>query len=406
MKVRVPLAFLAAGAMLAGIAGYGIHEVQHNKIVGDLKSQLEVANKELGKTKVSLTEAEKTTLKAGDRAPKLVCGDFVQGDRCTEFERGKVYVVEFWATWCGPCLATIPHLNALWKKYQDKGLVVIGQNVWEQDESGVEKFIKKMGEKMTYRVALDDKSTDKKGAMAKTWMDAAGQDGIPTAFVVDKEGKIAWIGYPTELDKVVEAVLAGTFDAKKFAETETAADKAVEEKASELISAMQGEKWDEALAILDDLAKMLPAERALTEFWQERVEVLIYKKDFDALTKLITQLAEHYKDDAEGLAYVAFSLTYDEETKSLFPLAEKLAARANELANGEDPAVLDVLARVTFMKGDKDKAIELLTKAVPLTDNARMKKFLKDTLKSYQKGILPEFDEEDEPAVGPDDGRF
>ena len=142
----------------------------------------------------------KESLKVGDDAPKLQVGKWVQGEAVKSLETGTVYVVEFWSTWCGPCRASIPHLNEVWKANKDKGLVVIGQNVWEEEEDGVEKFVKKMGEKMTYRVALDDKSKEEKGMMAKTWMEAAGQDGIPAAFVVDKAGKIAWIGHPTELD--------------------------------------------------------------------------------------------------------------------------------------------------------------------------------------------------------------
>jgi hypothetical protein len=75
-----------------------------------------------------------------------------------------------------------------------------------------------MGDKMTYRVALDDKSTDKKGHMAKTWMEAAGRDGIPSAFLVDTKGVVAWIGHPMELkEKVIEDVLAGTYDINKAA---------------------------------------------------------------------------------------------------------------------------------------------------------------------------------------------
>ena len=88
--------------------------------------------------------------------------------------------------------------------------MVIGQNCWERDESLVAPFVKKMGEKMTYRVALDDKTSDKKGAMAKTWMEAAGRDGIPSAFLVDTKGKIAWIGHPMSLKEAeIEAALAG-----------------------------------------------------------------------------------------------------------------------------------------------------------------------------------------------------
>lgn len=150
------------------------------------------------------------TLKVGDPAPKLEAGKWIQGDPVTRFEPGKAYLVEFWATWCGPCRATIPHLNELHSKFKEKGLVVIGQNVWERDESLVAPFVKKMGDKMSYRVALDDKSGSKEGKMAKTWMEAAGRNGIPSAFLVDKTGKIAWIGHPMQLKEAqIEKVLGG-----------------------------------------------------------------------------------------------------------------------------------------------------------------------------------------------------
>lgn len=158
----------------------------------------------------TLELAAEPTLKVGDPAPKLQTGKWVQGDPVKDFEKGKAYIVEFWATWCGPCRATIPHLNEVYTKFKDKGLVVIGQNCWEQDEDLVAPFVKKMGSDMTYRVALDNKTSDEKGKMAQTWMAAAGRKGIPSAFLVDKKGVIAWIGHPMELkDQMIEDVLAG-----------------------------------------------------------------------------------------------------------------------------------------------------------------------------------------------------
>jgi thiol-disulfide isomerase/thioredoxin len=169
-------------------------------------------------TGMSLAAVASPSLKVGDSAPKLETGKWVQGDAVKKFQPGKAYIVEFWATWCPPCRASIPHLNEIYNKYKDKGLIVIGQDCAERDESLVAPFVKQMGDKMTYRVALDDKTTDKRGQMAKTWMDAAGRHGIPSAFLVDTKGVIAWIGHPMELkDQVIEEVLAGTYDVRKAA---------------------------------------------------------------------------------------------------------------------------------------------------------------------------------------------
>src|SRR5512137_1917923 len=118
---------------------------------------------------MTFTLAAGTTLKVGDPAPKLQTGKWIQGEPVKNFEKGKAYIVEFWATWCPPCRASIPHLNEIYQKYKDKGLVVIGQDCSERDDSVVAPFVKKMGDKMTYRVALDDKSGEKTGQMAKTW---------------------------------------------------------------------------------------------------------------------------------------------------------------------------------------------------------------------------------------------
>lgn len=345
----------------------------------------------------------KDGLKVGDSAPKLQVGKWVQGEAVKSLETGTVYIVEFWSTWCGPCRASIPHLNEIWKANKDKGLVVIGQNVWEEEESGVEKFVKKMGEKMTYRVALDDKSKDDKGAMAKYWMEAAGQDGIPAAFVVDKAGKIAWVGHPMDgLDKVVEQVLAGTFDAKKFAEqadkerekTDAAQEK-VMELGEKLGEAMEGQKWDDALKLVDQMQKELPEEAALGLSFV-KFQVFVMKKDEAGAYKLAGEMGEKAKDQAEVLNELAWAIATSEGLKNRdLGLAEKLASRANEVEKGENAAILDTYARVLFMKGEKDKAIELQTKAVEKADDD-MKDNAKATLESYKAGKLPPADDGEE----------
>src|SRR5438309_2211086 len=78
----------------------------------------------------------------------------------------------------------------------------IGVSVWEQDQKLIEPFVKEMGHKMEYRVAVDDVPEGKDGndgKMALAWMKAAEANGIPTAFIV-QDRKVAWIGHPMEMD--------------------------------------------------------------------------------------------------------------------------------------------------------------------------------------------------------------
>jgi thiol-disulfide isomerase/thioredoxin len=149
------------------------------------------------------------SLKPGSVAPALQVSRWVKGDGPWKLDAGKVYVVEFWATWCPPCKASIPHLTAMARAYEDK-VTFIGVSVWEQGsgqalEDNVDAFVRDMGDKMDYFVARDTAS----GAMAKTWLKAAGKDGIPAAFIVDGDGKIAWIGHPMDsMEKEIDKVLA------------------------------------------------------------------------------------------------------------------------------------------------------------------------------------------------------
>src|SRR5439155_13952027 len=243
-----------------------------------LKCAATLAVLALGTTFSAVAE---TTLKVGDPAPKLQTGKWVQGDPVKEFQKEKAYIVEFWATWCGPCRVSIPHLNEIHNKYKDKGLVVIGQDCWERDDSLVAPFVKTMGDKMTYRVALDDKEGNEKGKMAETWMAAAGRNGIPSAFLVDTKGLIAWIGHPMQMkEKVIEEVLAGKFDLQKAAadyERQQKNEAQLRSVWSGLNRAMQKKNWDDATVKLAEAEKlMLEDERDGLEM--TRFNILIGKK--------------------------------------------------------------------------------------------------------------------------------
>lgn len=149
--------------------------------------------------------AQEEALKVGSAAPAITV-DWVQGNVGDTSDSSKTYVVEFWATWCGPCMRSIPHLNELHTKYKSKGLVIMG--ISDEPMGTVKPFVSKKGGAMSYPVAVD-----KDNQMKRNWMEAAKQNGIPCAFVV-KDSKIAWIGNPLDpnFDKVVLGTMSGRYN--------------------------------------------------------------------------------------------------------------------------------------------------------------------------------------------------
>lgn len=141
--------------------------------------------------------------KLGDAASPLAGLTWVKGSPVT-ITPGKVYVVEFWATWCPPCRRSIPHLTELQEKHADN-VVIVG--ITNEEIGVVKPFVEEKGDEMDYHVAVD--TADK---AINDYMLAFNRNTIPTAFVVDTEGKIVWVGNPLEdLDTVLDQVVAGTY---------------------------------------------------------------------------------------------------------------------------------------------------------------------------------------------------
>jgi thiol-disulfide isomerase/thioredoxin len=332
--------------------------------------------------------AGEATLKIGDKAPALQVSRWLQGEPVTTFSKGTAYVVEFWATWCPPCRASIPHLNELHLKFKDKKLVVIGQDVKEHDITKVVPFIKQMGDKMTYRVALDDMSTVEQGAMDKTWMEAAGQTGIPTAFLINTEGRIAWIGHPMTLrEETIQQVLDGTYDVQKAAQEQKNQSR-LKELTMQFGSAMQAQKWDAAEATLTELAKIFPADNA-DALTMARAQIAFGRKDYKGGYTLIEQVADRQKDNPIMQRDIARYIATDEKLAERdLKLADKLITRALKAGDGKGAATLDTQARIQFLNGDKKAAIATMEKALKLAGGDDKEQF-QQNLNAYKAGKLP-----------------
>ncbi|HKI68997.1 MAG TPA: TIGR03435 family protein [Verrucomicrobiae bacterium] len=139
--------------------------------------------------------------KIGDIPPPLALTKTVQGPPASEISwdklKGKVVVLEFWATWCGPCVKAIPHLNELVEEFKGKPVVFI--SVTSENEDVVRLFLKKHPIKAW--IGLDDYEVLNKEFHV---------EGIPHAVIVGSDGRIAAIAHPAEIEaKHLNEVLAG-----------------------------------------------------------------------------------------------------------------------------------------------------------------------------------------------------
>lgn len=145
----------------------------------------------------------------GMKAPPLEVGGWLKQD-APKPVKGRWRVVEFWATWCGPCRTAMPHLSKLARKYSDR-LDIVGVSVNEYPPTTLDQikgFVKEMGDDMDYRVAYDAPSK----AMSKNWLAAASLNAIPATFLMDDGGTILWIGHPNGLEERLQLAFTGKTD--------------------------------------------------------------------------------------------------------------------------------------------------------------------------------------------------
>jgi len=271
---------------------------------------------------VSMFPSSLFAAKIGDKAAPLAIQDWVKGSAVNVHDGKNIYVVEFWATWCGPCRTSIPHLTELQKKFKDKHVVFIG--ISDEDKGEVAPFVKEMAAKMDYIVACDKDRQTSTG-----YMKAYDQSGIPTAFIVGKNGKVLWFGHPMDnLEETLTEIVSGKFD---------------------LAAAI---KRDEGRALVGEFQQLTAQGDA---------------KAKEIGTKLITLFA----DDSKALAALAFEAVADPKVPHRdFAFAESALDTAEKVPGSELHFIKAVRSVVRFEAGKTDEGLKLIDEAIAAAEHA------------------------------------
>lgn len=335
-------------------------------------------------------------LHVGDDAPALPIAGVIKGDKTPESLKGKVTVIEFWATWCGPCIASMPHLSDLADSYKGK-VNFYSVNTWdfrgskgekeefEAHKARVADWVAKNTDKMRYNI-VQDTQDDK---ISTSWMFAAGKYGIPCAFIVGKDGKIAWVGHPMTMEKPLEEISNGTWDVNAFKASENPKiDDARAGRELQLnISAAAKENNPAKIQALIEGAgarKATAVNYAIQYTMRTDPKASIgYAKEYYGHTG-----ETGTREWAATFMSMAGVMKDDADKTELAKLSEK-----NAMASKEEEAALVYTyhARVLYSIGNKDSAMTWIEKAkaavdqFPAGQKDSISKFIESTAKSFSK---------------------
>lgn len=322
------------------------------------------------------------------RTPQL--GPFVKGTPVTAFEQGKVYVFEFFSTTCSHCEEHFDLICEIVRNFTPRGVEFI--SVTGETEDKVKAWLAKPGkDRVAWSVACDPGEVT-----TRAWQDGTLRNFTPRFFVV-KDGQLQWIGHPNLSEGPLQRIVDGTFDvqaARQDFTLDTAVTVANATIDGVMRSCQKSGDWQPLFDMIESVAEQIP-ERAGT-FQAERFMAMIGQANrVDRGYEFGRSLLKAWAKDPRTLRALARGvLTGAAVRRRDVDFALEAATAADAAAGGNDPKALETLGLAWFAKGDRDKAVDCVERAMKIETERKFRKQYERTLAKFRKdtpGPLPPF---------------
>lgn len=305
---------------------------------------------------------------------------WLQGAPVKEWEKDKVYIFEFWATWCGPCLAAMPHMEQLHQAFKDNPrMQIIGVNVMDRKTpEALKEFIKNRPTPLNYTMAVD---VDGKKTREK-WLEPLKVNGIPHAFAV-KNGRLIWRGHPAQLsEKTMQAMLKPDFSAASLAAKGPDAGarewqhyRETSQKVRELVE-KDGKLGAQALLKQVQDSGKFPQDQVI-QLKMIPFLVLAEQDKFEEAQSVLSDVSREYPDDYRVQIDIAGTLMEGKSVpagKMDAALVERCLNRCIEISrksNKEASLPWRMMAELRERQGNMKEALQDMEKALSLTSISR-----------------------------------
>jgi thiol-disulfide isomerase/thioredoxin len=407
-RLSLVMAFCAVNAITLSWSP----STHHRAMAQDAAAAAKEAAAAAAATEAAAAAEEAPSLAIGSVAPELNVEHWINDGNgffkpVTAFEKDKVYVVEFWATWCGPCVQSMPHLVELQNRTRGQNVQIV--SISDEPLETVTEFLKREttnaeGDATTFAALTSAYclTADPDRSNHEAYMEAAGQNGIPTAFIVGKDGKIEWIGHPMEMDEPLDLVVKGEWDREQYAK-EFKSKKRLDEVMQQLGQLANRGRIPEAIQLLEKELENAPSAQVASQLGNIRLQLKMMGGMIDDdVVEFFSQRLKASEGSAINVARMSYSLLQAAQNpaakaspgmKQLLQLAvDSLSKEVDGAAEEVKPLVLDTVAHLQEAAGDFDAAIATQEKAIsiaPESNKERLSGYLEQLKEAKAEAAKP-----------------